>query len=227
MDRGFCLSEQRLSGYITSIRKQSKNPDRVSIDLDGKFAIGLSKRLAVDLKVGQPLDDQSIANLLFQDEKAKLVQQAMRLLQRRPRSRKELGDYYRKKGVADSLCSSILDYLAELGLVDDREFANVWIENRQAFRPRGERALRFELRQKGIAAEIIDEALEGFDEVGAAKAAAAVAWRRYRHLSVEEYMRKALPYMARRGFPYEIGAKTIKQVRNERLNEENESEVST
>jgi regulatory protein len=212
---------------ITSIQEQSKDPNRVNVFLDEKFAIGVNKRLAAELEVGQHLDEQAIESLRFRDEKARRVQQAMRLIQRRPRSRKELDDYYRKKGVDDSLRNSLLEHLTAIGLVNDWEFADVWIENRQAFRPRGARALRYELRQKGIATEIVDEALQDFDEEGAAQAAAATAWRRYKHLSENEYRRKALPYMARRGFSYAISAQAIKQIRNERLGEQNESEVST
>lgn len=216
-----------MPGIITSIQEQAKDARRVNIYLDGDFAVGVSKLLAVDLEVGQHLDDPAIGQLQFRDEKAKRVQQAMRLIQRRPRSRKELEDYYRRKGLDDALRDFVLEHLIELGLVNDWDFADEWIENRQAFRPRGARALRYELRKKGIAAHIIDEALEGFDEEAAALATSKIAWRRYKHLSEREYKRKALPYMARRGFSYAISANAIKKIRKERMGEENESEDST
>ena len=45
-------------------------------------------------------------------------------------------------------------------MLDDEAFASQWVESRDRARPRGERALQAELRQKGIAAETIARALE-------------------------------------------------------------------
>ena len=54
--------------------------------------------------------------------------------------------------------------LAESGLVDDAAFAQYWVENREEFRPRAGRALRFELRRKGLADSDINAAIGAVDE---------------------------------------------------------------
>jgi regulatory protein len=53
-----------------------------------------------------------------------------------------------------------IERLGELGMLDDEAFATQWVESRDRARPRGERALRQELRQKGIDSETIARTLE-------------------------------------------------------------------
>ena len=45
-------------------------------------------------------------------------------------------------------------------MLDDEAFARAWVESRDRARPRGERAVREELRVKGVAREIVDAVLE-------------------------------------------------------------------
>jgi regulatory protein len=56
-----------------------------------------------------------------------------------------------------------IERLGELGMLDDEAFASLWVESRDRARPRGERALRQELRQKGIDSETIARTLEERD----------------------------------------------------------------
>jgi regulatory protein len=96
--------------------------------------------------------------------------------------------------------------LAELGLVDDAAFSRYWVESRQSFRPRGQLALRDELRRKGVAREEIDAALAESDdgpeaEQERAMALARGALRRYadapdRH----SFQRRLGGFLQRRGF---------------------------
>jgi regulatory protein len=94
--------------------------------------------------------------------------------------------------------------LADWRLVDDRAFAEYWLENRQLHRPKGARALRAELSQKGVGREVIDQALTGQrDEAeDAYRAAQKHAWR----LPVAdrpEFRQRVGQYLLRRGFDWE------------------------
>jgi len=44
-------------------------------------------------------------------------------------------------------------------MLDDEAFARTWIESRDRARPRGERALRFELARKGVDRKTADETI--------------------------------------------------------------------
>ena len=70
------------------------------------------------------------------------------------------------------MIDEIIERLKRGGLVNDSSFAELWVENRSEFRPRGERMLRVELRQKGISDEVISEVVSDLDETGLALKAA-------------------------------------------------------
>ncbi len=185
---------------MTAIRLQSKNKDRANVELDGEFAFGLAKILAVGLKVGQYLGPERVEELRAQDEVEQGYRRAAKLIARRPRSERELRHYMRRRDVSEAAQEGILDRLRQAGLADDQAFARAWVENRMAFRPRGAAALRAELRSKGIPGQAIENALSELDEDEAAFRAALKAARRYRSLDWELFHKRMRGYLARRGF---------------------------
>ncbi len=108
-----------------------------------------------------------------------------------------------------------LERLRKERLADDSQFARVWVENRNTFRPRSRRALSMELRQKGIAEDAIQSALQGVDEESLAYEAARKRVNRLQGLTWDEYRKKLSEYLARRGFPYVIIASTVGRLWNE------------
>ena len=73
-----------------------------------------------------------------------------------------------QKGVSEEAVEAVIQRLCRAKLLDDEAFARYWISNREQFKPRGEYALRYELRQKGVAGSIIDALLQGADETESA-----------------------------------------------------------
>ncbi len=102
------------------------------------------------------------------EESAKRAEQAralcLRLLTVRARTRAELEGQLAKRGYADDISAEVLDRLAQVGLVDDEDFAQQWVRSRQANAGKGKRALAAELRTKGVDNEVIAAALAGIDE---------------------------------------------------------------
>jgi regulatory protein len=89
-------------------------------------------------------------------------------------------------------------------LLNDREFARYWVDNRLKFKPRGARALRQELWEKGVPDAITSEILENLDDEAAARAVAEAGARRLSRLEPPDFRRKLQAYMARRGFSYAV-----------------------
>ena len=85
------------------------------------------------------------------------------------------------------------------------------MENRERFRPRGVRALRYELRRKGIGDEIIDRVVATVDVSASAYKAAGKKARQLSHLDQPTFRRKLINYLARRGFDYEIAREVAQQ----------------
>jgi regulatory protein len=84
---------------------------------------------------------------------------ALRFLEVRPRSIREVRRRLDMAGFPTQLVEAALERLEELDFLDDEAFARSWVESRDRARPRGERALRSELAQKGVAREIVDRIL--------------------------------------------------------------------
>jgi regulatory protein len=85
---------------------------------------------------------------------------AARFLETRPRSVAEVRRRLVGAGYRAELVQGAIDRLLELGILDDEAFARSWVESRDRARPRGERAIREELRVKGIDRATIDAVLE-------------------------------------------------------------------
>ena len=80
----------------------------------------------------------------------------------RPRSQKEISDWFRRKKVREDLQTELNKRLKSLDLVDDEEFAKWWIEQRREFKPMGVKRLKFELKQKGVNNNVISSLLSEF-----------------------------------------------------------------
>jgi len=75
-----------VAGTITALTFQKRNPDRVSVFLDGQFAFGLAALDAVQLRRGQALSDEEIAHLQTLNLRSKAYDRAVEFLAIRPRS---------------------------------------------------------------------------------------------------------------------------------------------
>lgn len=138
----------------------------------------------------------------------------LRLLTDRARSRAELAERLAKKGFTAEISQRVLDRLTEVGLIDDADFAQQWVQSRHTHSGRGKRALALELRQKGIDQENAAQALEQISvEDERAKATELVA-RKMRTVSLddrERAMRRLVGMLARRGFPPGLAFAVVKE----------------
>ena len=208
---------------ITLLERQKKNKERVSVYLDGEFAFGINEMDAVMLRTGQQLSESEIDELRQKDAVAKAFDAAATLLSYRPRSKKEIRQRLLKKSFNDVVIDTAIEKLERLGYLDDRAFARFWIEDRNRFKPRGRRALSYELRNKGIADSIIQELLDELvDESDGAYEAAQKRVRSMRGKTKQEFKKKIGSFLQRRGFGYEAVNQALNQLIQE-ITEEDSS----
>ncbi|HKZ71333.1 MAG TPA: RecX family transcriptional regulator [Anaerolineales bacterium] len=198
---------------VTALKIQARNKNRVNVYLDGEYAFGLIKIEAARLRVGQVLLEADIARLKQADEAESAYEKTLNFLAYRPRSEAEIRKYLKGKKLPEEQTSGVVARLRQAGLVDDEKFAEQWVENRATFRPKARRALKAELRAKGVGATAIEAAVAGVDEAAAARQlAAARAPRLLRQkLSRLDFKRKLGEYLARRGFNYEIITEAVER----------------
>lgn len=197
---------------ITAIVQQKRNHERVNIYLEGEYAFGLARIVAAWLQVGQNLSDEKISALQAEDAREIAYLQSLKFIDYRERSEAEIRSYLNKREITEDVMDDVIDRLHRSGLVDDLRFAENWVENRAEFRPRGRRALSYELRQKGISEEIIQETLDQYDEEAMAYQAALKQSKKYNKLEWRDFRKKMVGFLTRRGFSYDIAAPTITRV---------------
>lgn len=177
-----------------------RDKERVRLFLDDERALDLPLMAAARLCRGQALSESDIAELAQAASFQRAFDQAVRYLSFRPRSTEELRRHLVKKRVPETLITMVMERLRQRGYVDDREFARFWIANRDRFKPMGARALRYELRQKGLDDEIVDALLAEADEDERAFRAAQSRLSRYRGTTRREFRQKLGALLRRRGF---------------------------
>ena len=200
-----------MAGQITSLQRQKRNSERVSVYLDGAYAFSLPALEAVKLRREQHLSDQEIVALKTLDLRAKAYDRAVGFLAIRPRSVEEVRQRLRryctrqKESLAEVHIEWVTDKLLEQGYLNDDDFARYWVEQRNQYKPISPQALRYELRRKGIADQIIEQTVEGSADAqtAAAQAACNQLWR-WRGLDEETFRKKMAAFLQRRGFSWGV-----------------------
>lgn len=206
-------------GVVTSLEIQKRNKERVNVHLDGEYAFSLNLMEAAQLRKGQVLSEAEIARLRGEDAVIQAVDKAAYFLGYRPRSTSEVRRNLVEKDIPPEVVDAAITRLTDQGYLDDEAFARYWIQNRSEFKPLSQRALRQELRQKGLANAVIDTVLSEVNESELAYKAAVTQARRLKRLSRKEYQTKMASFLQRRGFSYSIARDVI-----QRLFEELEAE---
>jgi len=200
---------------ITAISAQKNKPSRVNIYLDGEFAFGLARITAAWLKTGDELSEEKIEKLQADDTRERAYQQAMLYLSYRARSEKEIRNNLGRHDIPETVIEETLERLKQARLADDKQFAHLWVENRNTFRPRSKRALEIELRQKGLDTAAIRASLSAVDEEALAYETASKRAARLNGQEWSVFRKKLSEFLARRGFSYSTIAPVVSRIWNE------------
>ena len=204
---------------ITTLEPQARHPGRWNVSLDGRFAFGADESviLAEGLSVGLELTENDVARIQARESEQRLLDAAMRFLTPRPRSRAEvrrrlLRPHPKRATPAPEAVERMLDRLEQLGLLNDRDFAGFWVENRERFSPRSARALGQELRQHGVNRETVEEMADPERDEARALAAGRQRMRSLAGLDYETFRTRLGPFLLRRGFSYGVARETVRRL---------------
>lgn len=208
-----------MAGQITALQRQKRNTERVSVYVDGAYAFALPALEALSLARGQHLSDEEIASLKSLDLRSKGYDRAVAFLAVRPRSVAEVRqrlERYRSRqdeSLTPTHIDWITDKLVDQGYLNDEEFARFWVEQRNRFKPRSPRALRYELRRKGIADGIIDRTVDAaVDPKEAALRAAESRLSRLHTADRETFRHKLAGFLQRRGFAWPLVREVVDEL---------------
>ena len=151
-----------------------------------------------------PADPESVARLI-----------CLRLLTAAPRTRAQLADALKRRGVPADAAETVLGRFAEVGLIDDAMFATAWVESRHYGRGLGRRALAAELGQRGVAREDIEAAVDQLSAETERATALALVERKIASTAGQPYharVRKLVGMLARRGYAAGLAYGVVREV---------------
>jgi regulatory protein len=145
-----------------------------------------------DPKANPEADPESVARAI-----------CLRLLTARSRTRAELADALRARNVPDEVAKTVLDRFSDVGLINDADFARMFTAARHAERGLSAREIARQLRDKGVAAETVQEAVGGIDPAVEFETARRLVERKLRSMSALDEAtrtRRLLGLLARKGY---------------------------
>ena len=141
---------------------------------------------------------------------------AYRYLSYRPRSEAEIRHRLHQRGFADEMAEKAIAKLREQNMSDDFAFAQFWKDNRLSFRPKSKRLIKKELRDKKVAAEIINQVTKDIDDQEIAYKLGSSRLPTLAHLDYPDFYRRLSSYLTYRGFGYEVIKHTVTLVWQEK-----------
>ncbi len=199
------------AGEISSIVKQRKPKDRVSIFVDGEFAFGISvdTLLEFGLYKGRVLTDEESAGIVAKDERRRATARSIHFVGHRPRTCAEVLRKLRSLDYSAEAIQHALAYLKEYGYLDDEMYASEFVVSRFRTKGHGPRRLRSELIKKGVGHDIIDAALRTLpDEDAQLVKAIGCLEKKYpsylRDKDIRRRKNKAVAFLSRRGYSFQI-----------------------
>ncbi|OKI23126.1 regulatory protein RecX [Streptomyces sp. CB03911] len=142
----------------------------------------------------------------------------LRLLTGTAKTRKQLADALRKREIPDEVAEEVLTRLGEVGLIDDAAYADAWVESRHAARGLARRALAQELRTRGVAGELVEQAMARLGPDEEAEAARALVERKLRAtkgLERQARTRRLVGMLARRGYSEGLAYRVVREALGE------------
>jgi len=199
---------------VTAIKAQVRQQGRYSIFVEGKYSFSLSESALLESKlvIGQELTGEEVKRFKQLSGDDKLYNMALRYAVMRPRSTWEMESYLQRKKTTPLLSQQILSKLSNLGLLNDRSFAESWVQSRRLLKPVSRRRLQAELRAKRVPDDIT-QAVLAEDETDERDTLRELVERKRRQTKYQDQT-KLMQYLARQGFSYD----DIKNVLSEETN---------
>jgi len=218
---------------ITAIERQKKRNQRVSIFVDGKFALGIHENVLVKygLRKGDAIDERTMRVISNDEEFNSAKDKALRLMSYRLRSEKELRERLKKEEYPAAAIDRALEHLRSLRLLDDTAFAHALVHDLILKKSAGKTLLQRELRKKGISKEIIADTLremnDSEEEIERALNVARTLLKRYqtsrKSTEVKKQQQRITAFLMRRGFEFSIINKVTRKLFNTIPEETDES----
>ncbi|MCG7456239.1 recombination regulator RecX [Corynebacterium sp. ACRPH] len=174
-----------------------------------------------------PGEGEGFVDAEEEEKLAPIKAKAVRLINHRARSTAELRQRLLDADFEPEGVEEVIDRCTASGMLDDAQFAQEWVRQREKNQKKSVSVLRRELQRKGIAAALIEDALEQVDEESqlqileelVAKKAASVKTRPADRKEYDKALRRVVGVAARRGFPQGVALAYARRALDARIEE--------
>ncbi len=138
----------------------------------------------------------------------------LRALTGSPKTRQQLADLLERREVPEDAAETVLDRLVEVGLIDDEAFAEAWVSSRQSGRGLARRALKAELRAKGVDDDVAATAVLAVGDDDERETARRLVERKLpsmRRLDRATATRRLMGMLARKGYGGGLAAGVVRE----------------
>lgn len=209
---------------ITKISTQ-KRKGRYNIFIDNEYAFSVSERTLAERRLlkGTELSNEDIEEIKKAEADSHAIQLAMSYLSYQPRSVYEVLEYLNKHEISQDASQAAVQNLIELNYLNDNNFARLFIKNNLRVGKDGPRTVDRKLKQKGLAADIIQEALYEIEDEEWVDAGLRVVHSLIHQagkLSYKEIKQKAWTKLRAHGFDQELSELVLEKLDLEKAEDE-------
>lgn len=202
----------RILAYKT--RKGRSKGSRVKIDFDVGKSIVLSSEAVFSkgFKKGGYLKKEELDNLITEEAEGQLLNKVLRFIAIRPRSVKEVKEWFLRKDIDSKQTRRLLKKLIKKGILDDKKFAKWWIQQRIDFKSFSINRIKFELQRKGVDTSVFQEVISNMrlpkEEELARQLCKKKSWL-WQKLPASQRKIRISQFLSRQGFSWETIRKVV------------------
>lgn len=210
---------------ITKIARQKNNPERYNIYLNEEYAFPVDEAVLIQfgLTKGKILEPFEIEEIAYEDEIRKAFNVGLNYLSYQMRSEHEVKKKLLDKGFGEAVILEAIQKLRNYGFLDDATYSKALLETKKRTMKKGPRAIRQDLKKKGIEKKLQDDVLETFTYEEQLKLALELAEKTVRSEKVKtptQVKQKIQDLLMRKGYSFLIVSDVLEQLTFERDDEE-------
>lgn len=203
---------------ITEVKALQRPRGYCAVWVDGSLVLRAHRRSVemAGLTPGRRLDAEELKEKVTAAQQADALRQAVESLAIRDRSETELRRMLTRRQFPQPIIATVLERLRNQGLINDRRYAREYVRTQGGRRGIGPAALRARLARRGVAPEVVDEALsdELPDETqeSIALTLARKQLSRLRTAHKTDNRPRLYEFLVRRGFDDELAARVVEHL---------------
>lgn len=209
---------------ITALETQKRDSSRLNMYIDENFFCGVSLNVVAQFGIyqGKELLEDELNEILKAELRARFFDRAVSFLVRSPKTEFQVRRYlkdlaFKKKGkwfeeISKEDLSGIEEFvikkLLEYEYLNDEKYAQLFVESRIKYKPRGKNILYGELISKGVSKGIVEKVLS--EMLGDEYAILVSTYRkRFKDQKISLQDRKKIDFLRRKGFNWDLIEKFI------------------